>query len=290
MKIEDLNNLKDYKLVWSDEFDGDCLDSTKWSLSEANEEKQYEDGTTALVFKDGEKLIKLKDGKLVLSAYYDEQEKLYVSHKSVQTKDTMSFKYGYLEVRARLPFTPGALINMYALGKGAIGCDENPPYYSAMYIFGNKGFYPYFSNSISKIYENYDENHPFYDEKMPSTDWSKRAQNLGLATPDSFHQQYFTDVMEEFKTYGFLWTPEEVAFSVDGYVVTRMKLTKDFLRPSGMEGFKKPHYLRFNTNFFITEYYETNHITPERIKNQIPFEIDYVRLYQKDGEGELNVN
>ena len=54
MKLEDL---KDYKLVWSDEFDGDSLDMTKWNLSKTDKEKQDADGNTALVFKDEDKLL-----------------------------------------------------------------------------------------------------------------------------------------------------------------------------------------------------------------------------------------
>ncbi len=286
MKLEDL---KDYKLVWSDEFDGDSLDTNKWKLSKTDKEKQDADGNTALVFKDEDKLIKVEDGKLVLGAYYDEANNLYVSHKSVQTKETMSFKYGYLEVKARIPFSPGTTAALWAHAKDAIGCEKDAPYYSRMYVFGHKGFFAWLSNNITKVYDNYDENHPFYEEGKSAEDDSKQAQSLGLNTPDSYHQQYVTEVMEEFKTYGFLWTPDEVIFTADGHIVTRMKLTQDFLRPSGVEGFRKPHYLEFETNFFITEHVKGNRITPERAKKQIPFEIEYVRLYQKEGEGELHL-
>ncbi|MBQ9977124.1 MAG: hypothetical protein IJP21_00855 [Clostridia bacterium] len=286
MKLEDL---KDYKLVWSDEFDGNSLDNTKWDLSETDVEKQDEEGNTALVFKDGEKLIKVDDGKLILSSYYDEENKVYVSHKSVNTKEKMSFKYGYLEVRAKMPFIPGTTTTLWAYAKDAIGSEKDAVYYSRMHVFGHKGFFAWLSSEIEKVYENYDENHPFYEEKMSNVDSSKRAQSLGLNTPDSYHEQYVTEVMEEYKTYGFLWTPDEVVFTADGHVLTRMKLTQDFLRPSGVEGFRKPHYLEFATNFFITEHVKGNRITPERAARKIPFEIDYIRLYQKQGEGELNL-
>ena len=286
MKIQDL---KDYKLVWSEEFDGSALDSSKWNLSETDIEKNEADGSTALVFKDEDKLIKVEDSKLVLKGYYDEANKVYVAHKSVQTKNSMSFKYGYLEVRAKMPFTPGTTTTLWAQAKDALGCEKDATYYSRMHVFGHKGFFAWMSSEIEKVYENYDENHPFYKEKATNIDSSKRAQSLGLNTPDSYHEQYVTEVMEEYKTYGFLWTPDELIFTVDGHVLTRMNLTQDFLRPSGIEGFRKPHYLEFSTSFFINEHVKGNRITPERAAKQIPFEIDYVRLYQKDGEGELNL-
>ena len=284
-----LNDLKDYKLVWSDEFDGATLDNSKWNLSEADMEKKDADGNTAVVFKDEEKLIKVEDGKLVLDSYYDEENKVYVAHKSIQTKETMSFKYGYLEVRAKVPFSSGRTISFTAHNKGAIGCDKVIPYKTRMFLFGHGGVFPCFTNSIVKIYENYDENHPFYEEYKNADDSSKYSQTLCLNPPECIHLQYVTEVMEEFKTFGFLWTEKEVVFTVDGRVVTRMTLTQDFLRPSGIDEFKKPHFLNIATNFRITEGNEGSRITPERVAEQIPFEIDYVRLYQKDGEGELNL-
>ena len=282
-------DLRDYKLVWSDEFDGNELDNTKWSLSEDDKTKNNVKDKLALVFEDDEKVIKVEDSSLKLKAYYDWEKNYFVAPKSVYTKDNMSYKYGYLEVRAKIPFCRGTVISMNAMAKDALCSEKNAPYYSSMNIFNYSGFVYHITNAILKNYENYDENNPFYQEGTDNVDSSFTAQRWGLNTPDSFHSRYTTDVLDDFKTYGFLWTPDEVVFTVDGYTITKMSLKQDFLRPSGMDGFRQPHYLAFKRNFIINERSPQNWIRPEELKKHVDFEIDYVRLYQKDGEGELNL-
>ena len=282
-------DLSDYKLVWSDEFDGNELDNTKWSLSGDDQTKNNVKDKLALVFEDDEKVIKVEDSSLKLKAYYDWEKNYFVAPKSVYTKNNMSYKYGYLEVRAKIPFSRGNVISMNAVAKDAIGAEKDAPYYSSMNIFNYAGFVYLITNAIIKNYENYDENNPFYQEGTDNTDSSFTAQRWGLNTADSFHTRYTTDVLDDFKTYGFLWTPDEVVFTVDGYTITRMSLKQDFLRPSGMEGFRQPHYLAFKRKFIINERSPECWVRPEELAKQVDFEIDYVRLYQKDGEGELNL-
>ena len=62
-----------------------------------------------------------------------------------------------------------------------------------------------------------------------------------------------------------------------------------------MEGFHRPIFLIFN-NYLMLEGFPSMgskqasaSATPESVAAQVPYEIDYVRLYQKDGEGELNI-
>ncbi|MBQ9977127.1 MAG: hypothetical protein IJP21_00870 [Clostridia bacterium] len=310
-----IETLKDYKLVWSDEFDGDSLDNTKWTISEDDVPKNNEDGSLALVYSGEKESVRVENGSLCLQNRFDEKTGLFVAPKSVNTKKTMSFKYGYLEVRAKIPFMQGTLVDLKAFAKGAIGSEKNVPYYSQMNIIQYDAWLYSITGRISKVYENYDKNSPFYKlnhygEDMGPIDTSSKAQIDGLLTPDSFRGSYAVDKKDEFLTCGFLWTENEVEIFVEGRKIIRINLTRDFIRESGLDGFRKPHYLEFQNSLKIERVFEkvwlgfkkddeeTNEnedfknvsSKAEYIARQYPFEIDYVRLYQKDGEGELNIN
>ncbi len=311
MKLEDL---KDYKLVWADEFDGDSLDTTKWSISEDDIPVNNEEGELTLIYSGEKANVRVENGSLRMLNRFDEEKELFVAPKSVNTKNTMSFKYGYVEVRAKIPFVQGTLVALKALAKGAIGSEENALYYSQMNLFEYEAWLYNVTGRILKVYENYDENNPFYmlnryGKDMGPTDTSSKAQIEGLLTPDSFRGSFTPDKKDDFLTYGFLWTPDEIEIFVEGRKISRINLNRDFLRESGMEGFRQPHYLEFQNTLKIERVFEKVWIgfqkseemvnindtlkkasaKAEYIAKQYPFEIDYVRLYQKEGEGELNL-
>ena len=289
MKLADL---KDYKLVWSEEFEGTNLNDTKFATNEDVASTKNMAGDITFDYCNDEKFVKVADGKLILNCAYDEKRNCFVGPKPITNKATMRFKYGYLEIRARLPYSHGSLATISALAKGAIGCEKEATYYSNMQITA-PGNGQYAHSCIFKEYEDYNEDHPFFVKGRTFVDNSYVAQMWGVATPDSLHSRFTELVMDDFKTYGLLWTPDEVVFTVNGYINTRMSLAKDFLRPSGVEGFRKPHFIQFesflNVDTEKRRQIDTARVKPEDIVNMCPFEVEYVRLYQKDGEGELNL-
>ncbi|MBQ9977129.1 MAG: family 16 glycosylhydrolase [Clostridia bacterium] len=290
MKLEDL---KDYNLVWSEEFDGESLNDTKLTFKEDVLPTKNMEGEITYDYCDCQRVATVKDGKLILNCFFDEERNCFIGPKPVETKNTMSFKYGYLEIRARIPYTHGAEPSIDAFAKEAIGWEKDATYYSHMKIVTPSDGQNV-TNNLIKEYENYDENHPFYEKGKKSVDTSYGAQFYGTATPDCIHSRYTELCMDDFKTYGVLWTPNFIIFTVNGYVNTRVNLTKDFLRPSGLDGFKKPHYLQFKNLLTVDNetvtHLESRRVTQQDVLTQCPMEIDYIRLYQKDGEGELNIN
>lgn len=94
----------EWKLVWSDEFDGKELDFTKWAVEEhghggGNNELQY--------YVDRPENVRVEDGNLILEARKEEYSntgitKEYTSGK-VRTKRRASWKYGRFEIKAILP-------------------------------------------------------------------------------------------------------------------------------------------------------------------------------------------
>ena len=93
-----------WRLVWSDEFDGTRLDYTKWAVEEnahggGNGEEQF--------FVDRPENVRVENGNLVLEARKEQFEssgqlRQYTSGR-IRTKHRADWKYGRIEVRAKLP-------------------------------------------------------------------------------------------------------------------------------------------------------------------------------------------
>ena len=96
------------KLVWSDEFDGDSLDYSKWGV----EENAFGGGNNELqIYTDRTANVRVENGSLVLEAHNDKAGisgtvRDYSSGR-VRTKHRGDWKYGRIEVRAKLPIGQG---------------------------------------------------------------------------------------------------------------------------------------------------------------------------------------
>lgn len=98
----------EWTLVWSDEFDGEEIDFTKWAVEEnanggGNQELQY--------YVDKAKNVRVEDGHLIIEAHREPVDITGVvrnySSGRIRTKRRVSWTYGRFEVRAKLPDAPG---------------------------------------------------------------------------------------------------------------------------------------------------------------------------------------
>ena len=97
-----------WKLVWSDEFDGERLDFNKWAVEEnahggGNAEQQF--------YVERHENVRVENGCLVLEARREVFELLgekrdYTSGR-IRTKHRADWKYGRVDVRAKLPVGQG---------------------------------------------------------------------------------------------------------------------------------------------------------------------------------------
>ena len=105
-KFED-TKLGKYKYVWGDEFNTDTLDLSKWII-----ESHSSSGRDKLTFEQGDenlsKVFKIQNGaaSLIFQRWYDQTNTLiqYAGPAELMTRPTMSWQYGYLEVRLRMSF------------------------------------------------------------------------------------------------------------------------------------------------------------------------------------------
>lgn len=108
-----INESDDFKLVWSDEFDNDGLpDPEKWNYEEGfirNQESQY---YTVKRLENAE----VKDGKLYIRAIKEKYEEAEYTSASLDTKNSHTFTYGRIEVKAKLPHGIGVWPAIWTLG------------------------------------------------------------------------------------------------------------------------------------------------------------------------------
>ena len=116
-------------------------------------------------------------------------------------------------------------------------------------------------------------------------DWSDRTYTFKKADIPGYH------------TYGFEWTPEEISFYCDGnkFYTFEIREENDYGEDelSGLEGFHDPAYLILTNHLFIKDvtWWIPDPVSINAVNDRMPFpktmQIDYVRLYQKPGVGEV---
>lgn len=180
------------KLVWADEFNYNGLpDSSKWSFAVGghgwgNNEKQYytnADTNNAVV----------RDGKLVITALRQANEKNPYTSARLLTKDKAEFLYGKIEVKAKLPAGRGTWPAIWMLGKNRP--EVGWPLCGEIDIMEHVG---YDKDSIHGTIHTLAYNH------MKGT---QKGKAIFIQNPyDAFH------------IYSINWTPEKIDFLLDGVV------------------------------------------------------------------------
>ncbi len=239
----------------------------------------------------------------------------YANGGVLTTSERMVYRRGYAELRASVPTNNGSWPAwwMRSTGSSLIRYEDGSSYLNPIFtlevdIFecyshlGDKvqpNLHKWYKNtynlstgdvrgydgsivtSKSDMYKYIGADDP--DQKQFSTAVSRTRgwQQLNLASMGS--------TTEEWHTYGFLWTDKKMDFIVDGNTYYSIDLTTPF------DGFDDGRYGYNQYMYFLLD----NHIyTPaagksSKYSSSLPdpkFEIDYIRLYQLDGEKDIIIN
>lgn len=105
---QDGSTVSGRKLIWEDAFDGNSLDYSKWGI----EVNAFGGGNAELqIFTDRKENVRVANGTLILEARRDNADimgtKREYSSGRVRTKNRGDWKYGRIEVRAKLPSGAG---------------------------------------------------------------------------------------------------------------------------------------------------------------------------------------
>lgn len=102
-------------LAWSDEFEGDALNTDNWNFAIGNGDNGWGNGE-AQFYTDSEDNVKVQDGNLVITAKREAESGFDFTSARITTKDKFEFTYGRVEVRAKLPAGKGTWPAIWMLG------------------------------------------------------------------------------------------------------------------------------------------------------------------------------
>ena len=244
-------------LVWSDEFDGTgAINTTKWFHQTqlpngtswySNEQQHYTNRIDNSYVSNGTLKILAKK-----EIYTNQgQTKQYTS---ARLNSKFSFKYGRVEVRAKLPTGVGTWPAIWMLGKNIIEPGG------------------YWTNTFGTV------NWPSCGEVDIMEHWGNNQNVVSSAfhTPQTytsnflnFHEQTINTVSSQFHTYTLDWTNEKLTFKVDNIV---HYVYYPLVKNASTWPFDQEFYLLLNVA-----------MQPPIATNftQSAMEIDYVRVYQQ---------
>lgn len=260
-----------YSLVWNDEFKGRTIDNAKWRTNQPRMTAydgvgNFNEGTVRSV----------GNGRLLMTAYKNPDTanyngKTYLTTNSITTENRMSFKYGYLEVRAKVPYKAGCWPSLWLRSPNAKQTD----------LTGKDGY-----NMEVDIIE------PFgYTDKngitIHETNKSDEKDHCQAAV-GNYKFKNAENLANEYHTYGFLWTADEMKFYIDGKCFATHTMAA--LKGKGYKGdFDDTVNILFDNQLISSSSPVANEEKTNTIENNegsLPAEysVEYVRLYQKQGD------
>ena len=255
MHKEDLEKLG-YKLVWQDEFDGNKLDESSWSVEEHPD--HWVNGELQSFVDDG-KHVFVRDGHLVIKPERIIEPDRTISYKSarINTQGKRDFTYGYYETRLKISRGKGFLTSVRLLSTGE-------PY----------GEWPK-SGSIDFL---------TVDGQYPDKGISIVHYGMPVDEKSGVCGDGKTDLSDEFHVYGMEWLPGKINFYFDGkeffstsYWYSRDSADDPKKYPAP---FDKPFNIEINVSVGGDWVGAPDRTTVFDELSEL--HVDYIKVYQKD--------
>lgn len=269
-----------WNLTWKDEFDGNKLDSSKWDYiigngfwangtwvaGWGNNEKEY--------YTDSEENVKVKDGKLIITAKNDsfqgeaaggKQTFNYTSGKIV-TQGKFSQKYGRVEFRAKLPKGKGLWPAIWMLPEEDV--------YGGWAASGEIDIIEGWGSDTSKIAGTL-----HYGGTWPANVHTGKDYHFKNGDATQWHE------------YALEWLPGEIRWYVDGelYQVQNNWYSKnkneavEYTYPAP---FDQPFYLIMN--LAVGGWFDGDPDGSTKFPETL--EVDYIRVYELEGGYDENIS
>ena len=241
----------EYKLVWSDEFNGAAVDESVWTIQTGgggwgNQEAQH--------YTNRPENLRVEDGCLVIEARKESYGDNDYTSARIMSKGKKEFCYGKLEARINLPSGAGTWPAFWTLGGRG-----NWPNCGEIDIMEHTG------NAPNRIFGT------LHTAKDRSGSRSSRAYTGIQNIENNFH------------IYGVEWTQEEkegkdvIRFYVDDIVYSEQ--VEEVIDNDDYWPFNRPNYFIINLALGGTL---GGNIHDDIFANPVLMKVDWVRVYQRD--------
>ena len=211
----------------------------------------------------------------------------------------MNFKYGYVEMYAKVPHRRGAFPALWAIGKPGLVEKKNNDYYVEIDIFEDlagghidSNFHKWYA-SLNPILSTHVD--PYYSAQYGGLPGKTKYGYIDLTGVSETEASY------EYHTYALEWTPEYLKTYYDDTCICTIDITvaydkdwKDGVNGTGksfglavpekvrnnMDGFHDYIYLILQNILFCTESDDQSRTITNDTVLPLEFHIEYIRLYQ----------
>ncbi len=256
----------DWTLVWSDEFDGETLDTTKWSPDvwppgKVNDEDQ---AYTARA-----RNLRVENGTLVIEAHKEDFDGAAYTSGRIHSSGKGDFLYGRFEARARLPSGQGTWPAIWMLPSDpfayATTCSEGEDWQGS----SDCDAWPNSGEIDIMEHVGYQMGHVHGTVHTEAYYWVKWEQRKGRVIID--------DLAEAFHVYALEWSPERIDVYVDDILYfTYMNENKGWQEWP----FDRPFHLILNIAVGGAWGRAGGPIDDSIFPQQM--QVDYVRVYRRD--------
>ncbi len=253
-------------LVWHDEFDGGKIDPDIWCFRRTMNSADREYDNT-------EKHVRIDDNNLHMQVYRSEKEGLnYSLPEGITTWGSMNYKYGYLEMRAKVPYRHGAWPSFW---EQSCTVFQKTPWMSEIDIF------EMFSSKdtlCANLHKWGYKTHCMYDKVV------------------SYTFENFENLNEEYHVYGLEWDEKELNFYVDDKKFGTIPIDPvngnfGYEKIDGTSGFHDFHFVIMNNEIFspASKFQPEGAVLTDEDEMPIDYYIDWIRLYQNPEKEELKL-
>ncbi len=254
-----------YKIVWQDEFDGDKVDTTKWGYNigirdyygESRGSKYW--GNNELQYYT-EEAATVSNGMLHITATREDKEGMEFTSARLLSRDLAYFTYGFVEAKIKLPAIDGMWPAFWMLPQ------------------------PTNSTSSNNVYGGWAKS-----GEIDIMEAKGRLKNVVDTTihyggnwPENQHKGRSTSLqsnIDEWHVYALEWTPDYLAWWIDGVCVLKLNNDQWWTSSSNEPGapFDQPFYILLN--LAVGGNYDGGVKPPEDFVSAT-MQVDYVRVFQ----------